>query len=384
MVAAAAASARPVDLQPLLDVIQSEQPATVAAPLTVGDGVVVAGTEDGATDSSLAALSALAATAAATAATSTDLQPFLDADPTDRFVTPASGPMVMSPHDPMYGSVIETIEEAVELLGTDGFSRRVDGTLTYANNTSEDVALLWTAPFSEGPQEFIGILVVRPGTWVVVPADQDAFVIAQHPKLMVDDGFIIRLVAVAGPGHPAPATPGTPPRIPIVDSDYQWIREINNVIGSREFNSMVDLGASFSSLLGLNVINKVLSAISAIFTGGSVNLVASIAKGIQNLGTSILEAGATMASARTPIGKWLGGGFYVVGAVVTTWAYLAEQASYVKPAEPSVVMDYIKKDPVGAVGEVVQATGKVAWDLGVAAVGALGRLLTPRPYFPFL
>lgn len=137
----------------------------------------------------------------ATAATSADsvaspdpyVQQFREADPTDRFLTPAS---------PEWDSVSQVghpatpIDQMVSIFGSAGFSRNPQQSLVYENTTTQDVALLYGPDSSSLPE---GIRVVTPGQSATLPADA-SFALAQNPK--TGTPATPQWVAVAGPGYP--------------------------------------------------------------------------------------------------------------------------------------------------------------------------------------
>jgi hypothetical protein len=118
------------------------------------------------------------------------LRQFRDADPTDRFYTPASPEYTPAPP----GAPVLTVEQAAAQFGTSGFGRDAQNNLTYTNRTNDDVALLFGFDPAIEPQ---GIRVVRPGAIVTVPGGARIIASAQAPQAYPSSPYV-NFIAVGG------------------------------------------------------------------------------------------------------------------------------------------------------------------------------------------
>jgi hypothetical protein len=282
------------------------------------------------------------------------LQKFRLADPTGRFYTPAS-PDYSSP------SGAPDIEQSVGQYGTAGFSRNNEGQLTYTNKTNHDVAVMYGADPAKDPD---GIVTARPGQTVAVPR---AYAAAQAPRQSEGE---YNIIAVAAPGHPPTGSTGGGP-IRTYPSSSTFITQINSVLTGNAFSTAVNYASNIASLLGANGVSKALNATAAFIAGYNGNFSAVVAQGVQAFGSGISSYAATMAT-RFPAAAPASGVLYLAGAAVTTWGYVAEQASYIDPNSTGTTVDYIKKNPGVVVQELGKATTKVVSDLGSAFIGAVG------------
>lgn len=120
-------------------------------------------------------------------------------DPTDRFLTPASADY----HGPQVGYYAATVQETVDPVGTNGFTRNSSGTLTYKNTTETDVMVGYgDATKLKAPAT--GFLLVNPGKSVAIPGGGNALVLVEGPRINGQ----VNVIAGAGPGYvPATASP---------------------------------------------------------------------------------------------------------------------------------------------------------------------------------
>ena len=105
------------------------------------------------------------------------------------------------------------------------------------------------------------------------------------------------------------------------------------VLHSNAFSEVVNYSSNLASLFGARTVSNVLNFTAAAVAGYNGNFTAVAAKGVQGLGSGISSYAATMA-ARYPATAYASGVLYLAGAAVTTWGYVAEQASYIDPHSP--------------------------------------------------
>ena len=139
---------------------------------------------------------ALSTTLAATDPRDAYLQQFINADPTDRFSTPAS-----PEYDPrnVGNTTTATLDAQIAEYGTTGFSRDRSNSLVYTNHTTTDVAILYSTKLN-GEAE--GIRIVKIGASTTIPGGPNEIALAQAPKTINPDGSItFHPVALAAPGY---------------------------------------------------------------------------------------------------------------------------------------------------------------------------------------
>jgi hypothetical protein len=297
------------------------------------------------------------------------IKQFTDADPNNLYFTPGSPGYVAPTPSPLTDAQYsQFVVDYVATKGTSGFSQTSTGALQYTNTNSQNVAVLYGSK-AAGFAEPSGIRIVRPGQTVVLPSGaQGAVASAQLPRT----GTQINEVAVAAVGYP-PFTKtgsGSSSPIPTYPSPSPLITQINSILSGNSFNDVVNYASDLAAVFGFSAVNKALSFVGAALTGYSGNPGAVAGKVVQALGTVISTNAANLS--RVPGLGFASGIVYAAGAVVTTYGYVAEQASYIDPNSVGTTTEYIKNHPAVAVQELAKASVKVAVDLGSAFIGSLG------------
>lgn len=169
--------------------------------------------------------------------------------------------------------------------------------------------------------------------------------------------------------------PTSPVKSPVADYgvDLEPIKSLNALLRSQSFSDVVSFWTNITALTGFQRVNKALTAVAAFVAGYSGNLGASAGLLGQSLGNAISASAAANAVkyAQNPVVKRASGVVFLAGAAVTTWSYVAEQASYIDPDSTDETFQYIREHPLEAVREGARATGKVLFDLGSSIVGSL-------------
>lgn len=276
------------------------------------------------------------------------LQMFRDADPTDRFYTPASSDWV----EP--GGRLIGIDELVQTWGTSGFGRNTDGSLTYVNRTSVDVAVEYA--LSVDSSRIDGIHVLAPGGSVVLPGGSSTFAFAQGPKIYRADGYTGYYLAAAGPGYP----PNGP--FKVYQSTNTFIAGFNSVINSTEYDRFMSLAGDISSILGVKLLGDVVNTAGAFVNGYKGDFFGAGMTAIQAVGDGLMAIGA-----KSKIGL-----LYAAGAAVSTIGYVADLAHKADWSDPGSTVSYAISHPAETVVEFSKATQQVLTHVGATVIGSLG------------
>ncbi|MGV0853056.1 hypothetical protein [Mycolicibacterium phlei] len=140
------------------------------------------------------------------------IERFRSVDPYDEFYTPASPEYDWSVVDDPSSVNFSTLEEAVAMVGTAGFTRDREGRLVFTNTHEFKVGILYAAATDLPPE---GLVVVQPGRSATVPGGSGIIAVVTAPKAYQNENGGTIVVAVAGPGYPTNGSSGGGSRNPV-------------------------------------------------------------------------------------------------------------------------------------------------------------------------
>lgn len=301
----------------------------------------------------------IAALAAWTAAHAAEIRSL---DPNDRFVTP------ISPDNPINVAgvtVIIPLSEAVELLGSAGFTRDSANNLVYRNSTNDDVLLAYG---NESVSRVVpaGLALIHAGQSYTVPGGSGAMATVQAPR--VTQG-ITNVIAVGGPGFPASSGSGgggasTGPT-PTYASGSRFITAFNALLTSPSYHTLVDNIGFFAGVLGLHQVGHFANAVSSFLFGYKQDYVGLALHSFQEISTGVMAAAA---KSHNPL-------LYLAGAAVNSWSYAANLAVETDWSNPGETFSYAASHPVETIWETGKAAGQVLVHFGGTVLSSLGGLL---------
>lgn len=301
----------------------------------------------------------IAALAAWTAAHAAEIRSL---DPNDRFVTP------ISPDNPINVAgvtVIIPLSEAVELLGSAGFTRDSANNLVYRNSTNDDVLLAYG---NESVSRVVpaGLALIHAGQSYTVPGGSGAMATVQAPR--VTQG-ITNVIAVGGPGFPASSGSGgggasTGPT-PTYASGSRFITAFNALLTSPSYHTLVDNIGFFAGVLGLHQVGHFANAVSSFLFGYKQDYVGLALHSFQEISTGVMAAAA---KSHNPL-------LYLAGAAVNSWSYAANLAVETDWSNPGETFSYAASHPVETIVETGKAAAQVAGHFVGTVMTSLGGLL---------
>nr|EMP14969.2 hypothetical protein ISGA_1145 [Gordonia sp. NB41Y] len=165
-----------------------------------------------------------------------------------------------------------------------------------------------------------------------------------------------------------------PKRSPIRDFGFSAgdgpMQQVNAILRGSAFNDMINGVGNLAAIFGWGKIGNAADAIAIGLNLADGNVAGAFWQGLQAGGDLVMNAGSTLVKSGTAIGRFIGVPVFLGGAAVTTWSYVAEQATYTDWSSADDTFAYAQDHPGEAALAAAQAVGTVTADLGSAILGS--------------